>query len=189
MPRRVAAISKAIPEFPSLGPGDLSAQAAKVNVPLLTLEAAQTRSRTSSFGTGTSSVGWGPNAPVRGVDTYRLSGLCMHPAAPSPSARKDQRVDLSPFNHAELQIAIERCRFNLVPITHSKASSCPLRKRLFLVRRRLGLMVQPTAGPFSSAEKMRAEQPLQQINKRRPSSHPGNSMSFSVTLVTILFYQ
>jgi len=149
MPRRVAAISKAIPEFPSLGPGDLSAQAAKVNVPLLTLEAAQTRSRTSSFGTGTSSVGWGPNAPVRGVDTYRLSGLCMHPAAPSPSARKDQRVDLPPFKHAELQIAIERCRFNLVPITHSKASSCPLRNGfswcadgwVLWCSRRLGLLV------------------------------------------------
>lgn len=60
---------------------------------------------------------------MRGVNKNKLSSTRMNPSVFLTAAREGQLVDLVVFDHAELQIAIERGGCNRLPVAHALALS------------------------------------------------------------------
>jgi len=59
-----------------------------------------------------------PGPPVRRLDLDSLAGFRMDPPVLGPQAREDKCVNLAVFDHAEAQVAIERCGRYRLPIEH-----------------------------------------------------------------------
>jgi len=67
----------------------------------------------------TSELFFRPKAPMCGLHEHKFACLCANPTVFAPSAGEDQRINLSLFDHTQLQFAIKRGSRYRLPIEHN----------------------------------------------------------------------